>query len=232
MALQVHNLKAPIQYKDCVIELRESNGYHDSDFYAKVWDTEIQAIKSVEYSTTRGASTGWARIDCTNKMLEKYKAEAEANPNPIKIVRDKWINATHEAKVSFSEELDKLLIQKGDIVFIDIKRGKFKGTKGQGKIFFLREDGFAKDNSYSVGLNINGKTVFTNEKNCKKVINDEVQENQINFNQIILTDNYNNNLYNYKVIKETHKVHRGKMNSIFIERLGTLTDKYLKLGNR
>tara|TARA_R110001592_G_scaffold337508_1_gene624208 strand:+ start:7683 stop:8381 length:699 start_codon:yes stop_codon:yes gene_type:complete len=232
MALQVHYKKAPIQYEGCVISKRESNGYHDSDFYARVWNKETQRIESVEYSTTRGASEGWATVDCTDEMLDRYKAEAERNPNPIKIARDKWINTMHDARVSFSEKLDKLLLQKEDIVYIDIKRGKFKATKGEGKVFFLRKDSFANDGSYSVGIKIDGKTVFTNEKNCKKVIDGEVQENQINFNKIILTDNYNSNLYNYKVIKETHKVHRGQMNDVFIERLGTLTDKYLKINQR
>tara|TARA_Y100000592_G_C5458930_1_gene312919 strand:- start:1254 stop:1970 length:717 start_codon:yes stop_codon:yes gene_type:complete len=238
MALQVFNSNAPIQYEGCVISLRESNGYHDSDFYAKVWDKEIQDVISVEYHTTRGASTGWAKVDCTNEMLEQYMAEAEANPNTIKIARDKWKKAMHDANVSFSENLDRLLVQKGDIVYVDIKRGKYKGTKGQGEVFFLRQDQFATkrlsnklDGSYSVGLKIDGKAVFTNEKNCKKVINGEVQENQINFNRIELKDNTTNS-YEYRIVKENYKVHRGQMSDIHIKSIGTITDKYLKINQR
>lgn len=39
-------------YVNRVISLRERNGYHDSDFYAKVWDDESQTVKEIEYATT------------------------------------------------------------------------------------------------------------------------------------------------------------------------------------
>ena len=149
-------------------------------------------------------------------MLEQYKAEAEANPNAIKKARDKWKKAMHDSKVCFSIDLDRLLIEKGDIVYVDIKRGKYKGTKGQGEVFFLKQDKFATkrlsnklDGSYSVGLKVDGKTVFTNEKNCKKVINGEVQENIIIYNRIVLPEN-KRKTFEYKVEEEEYKVHRGQ----------------------
>lgn len=59
------------RFTGAVLELREENGYHDSDFYALVWDDETQTVRRVEYHTTRGASNGWAKADATDEVKAK-----------------------------------------------------------------------------------------------------------------------------------------------------------------
>ena len=63
-------------YVGCVIYLGEHNGYHDSDFYAIVWDDENEKAKKVEYASTRGWSyPNYATFaDATEEVLEKYAA--------------------------------------------------------------------------------------------------------------------------------------------------------------
>lgn len=63
-------------YVGCVIELGEYNGYHDSDFYAIVWDNEEGKTKQITYASTRGWSyPNYATFaDATDEVLEKYYA--------------------------------------------------------------------------------------------------------------------------------------------------------------
>lgn len=41
-------------WKGCVLWTGEHNGYHDSDFYAVVWDEESGTTREIEYASTRG----------------------------------------------------------------------------------------------------------------------------------------------------------------------------------
>lgn len=63
--------KPDVQYEGCVLNVWEHNGYHDSDFYATVWDEEKQAVVDVEYDTTRCGGGGTAQIDATDEVLQK-----------------------------------------------------------------------------------------------------------------------------------------------------------------
>lgn len=57
---------------------RERNGYHDSDFYALVWDEEQGKVRDIEYGTTRFANTPrTALVDATDEVWEKAWAWAE-----------------------------------------------------------------------------------------------------------------------------------------------------------
>jgi len=59
-------------YKGCVLTTRERNGYHDSDFYAVVWDEQEQRIRSIEYATTRAWTyPNSASIDATAEVRAK-----------------------------------------------------------------------------------------------------------------------------------------------------------------
>lgn len=64
-------------YEGCVISTRERNGYHDSDFYAIVWDEKNQTVQSVEYATTRFACSTFADIDATTEALDKAQLDYE-----------------------------------------------------------------------------------------------------------------------------------------------------------
>lgn len=116
MALQIYNSNenTPVLYTGRVIMTRERNSYHDSDFYAVVWDDETESLKNVDYHTTRGASTGWAKVDATPEVLEKYEIYKKA-------VKDFY------REVDMLEE--SLENRKGD--FVNITRGKEKGKSGE-----------------------------------------------------------------------------------------------------
>ena len=63
------------RFAGCVLDTYEHNGSWDSDFYAVVWDEEQQAIRSIEYATTRACTDDcWAKVDATPDVIEKAKA--------------------------------------------------------------------------------------------------------------------------------------------------------------
>lgn len=75
--------KGPLYMKTsfvgCVVNLREMNGYDDSDFYATVWDADQQRFREIEYGTTRfWTYPNHANIDGTPEVMERYKAHLEA----------------------------------------------------------------------------------------------------------------------------------------------------------
>lgn len=66
-------------YVGCVLSLGEVNGYHDSDFYAIVWDKDTQETRRIEYASTRGWTYDCgASIDATDEVKAAYKAHEEA----------------------------------------------------------------------------------------------------------------------------------------------------------
>ena len=67
---RVHN-ETVSYYEGAVLEDRERNGYHDSDFYAVVWDEEKQTVRSFEYATTRFGGGGWCKVDATPETWAK-----------------------------------------------------------------------------------------------------------------------------------------------------------------
>lgn len=91
-----------VQYEGAVLQTWERNGYHDSDFYALVFDEATNKVFSVEYASTRGAGGGYAKVDVTDETLAKvlpvltematsnltWKYEREAKTvQPGKVVR-------------------------------------------------------------------------------------------------------------------------------------------------
>jgi len=61
-----------------VLELRERNGYDDSDFYAVVWNPEKGETERVEYASTRGWTyPNGATVDATPEVLAAYEAWIE-----------------------------------------------------------------------------------------------------------------------------------------------------------
>lgn len=60
----------------CVLKEREYNGYHDSDFFALVYDEARDSVYEVEFATTRGgcgAAFG-TYLDATDEVLDKAEA--------------------------------------------------------------------------------------------------------------------------------------------------------------
>lgn len=63
------------QFEGRVLSLREQNYFHDSDWYAVVWDDETEAPRDVLYATTRGATDeNSASVDATDAVRAKYEA--------------------------------------------------------------------------------------------------------------------------------------------------------------
>jgi hypothetical protein len=62
-------------HKGLVLELREMNGYDDSDFYARVWNDETGTVDRVTYASTRGWTyPNGAAVDATDEVKAKYAA--------------------------------------------------------------------------------------------------------------------------------------------------------------
>jgi len=75
------------QYVGAVIALREANGYHDSDFFALVWDADKGEAFEVEYGSTRGAYTGGASVDATPEVLAAYNNKVAADRRRARIIK-------------------------------------------------------------------------------------------------------------------------------------------------
>jgi len=64
-----------VQYRGLVLADRERNFYHDSDFYAVVWDEEKGDTFQVEYATTRFSTyDNRCSVDATDEVRAKYQA--------------------------------------------------------------------------------------------------------------------------------------------------------------
>lgn len=62
-------------FKGAVLGLRERNMYDDSDFFARVWNEETQAVEEVMYGTTRGWTyAAGADVDATPEVIAKARA--------------------------------------------------------------------------------------------------------------------------------------------------------------
>lgn len=61
-------------FDGAVLEMFERNGYHDSDFYAIVYDADTDDLKTIEYASTRGVSYSYAKVDATPEIVELARA--------------------------------------------------------------------------------------------------------------------------------------------------------------
>jgi hypothetical protein len=56
-------------FTGCVLGTSERNGYHDSDFYATVWDEEQGCVRTIDDGTTRAyAPSKYHRADATEEV--------------------------------------------------------------------------------------------------------------------------------------------------------------------
>jgi len=100
-------------YEGAVLHRYERNGYHDSDFYAIVWNGVHAEV--IEYDTTRFAGGGWATVDAT----EEVQAAARA-----------WYIERRIKWTIEDEKRNALVPQKGDQVRSLTKSGKNVGVTG------------------------------------------------------------------------------------------------------
>lgn len=109
------NLGNNPQYVGETIDFYESNGYHDSDWYAICWDKSTGKPIHVLYSTTRFAMRGICTLDATPEILN----------HAADYYREKRYQELFQEAMKRAHEpvIDKPVI-------IAKKRGKNKGVQG------------------------------------------------------------------------------------------------------
>ena len=180
-------------YVGRVLETYEENGYHDSDFYAVVWDDETESIIHKQYATTRFYSNGYgAKIDATPEIIEKATAERKA----------RFLKSAIEA----DEETAKT-VAKGKMV--EINRGR-KNRGIIGEVFWVgnpEKFSYYSKEHRSVGIKLdderddNGKfknIVFAYDYNCD-VINFESHLTNTKELEETATNKANSYSYSYPV---------------------------------
>lgn len=146
MAISINGVQ---KYQGAVISLYERNQYHDSDFFAIVWDQNSQSVRSVEYGTTRFGSGGYADIDATPEvisMAKKYKS---------------LVNQRHEQQLQL---IRNKLMAIGITVQIKLSRGKNKRFNDCLGTVFWFGNGYAR-HSIRVGVEVLGEKIFLDSKN-------------------------------------------------------------------
>ena len=145
-----------VSYVGAVLSLREMNGYNDSDFYAGVWDSESEEIKSVQYATTRGWTyANGAVCDATDEVIEAARQHQMAKLENV--IRNAEISKAQEARVGRA---------------VEVVKGR-KIAKGiTGRVFWRGPDRFRKSRYGSspnrVGIETKvGDRVFTAEDNVE-----------------------------------------------------------------
>ena len=180
-------------YVGRVLETYEENGYHDSDFYAVVWDDETNSLIHKQFSTTRFYSNGYgAKIDATPEIIEKATTER----------KNRFLKSGIEA----DEETAKSIV-KGKMV--EINRGR-KNRGIIGEVFWVgnpeKFSYYAKEHR-SVGIKLdderddNGKfknIVFAYDYNCD-VINFESHLTNTKELEETATNKANSYSYSYPV---------------------------------
>jgi hypothetical protein len=180
-------------YVGRVLETYEENGYHDSDFYAIVWDDETNSLIHKQFATTRFYSNGYgAKIDATPEIVEKATAERK--------------NRFLKSAIENDEEKAKT-ITKGKMV--EINRGR-KNRGIIGEVFWVGNPDkfsyYAKEHR-SVGIKLdderddNGKfknIVFAYDYNCD-VINFESHLTNTKELEETATNKANSYSYSYPV---------------------------------
>lgn len=133
-------------YHGCVLDTHEYNGYHDSYWYAVVWDETAGRIKEVEYATTAAGGGGWAEIDATPEVARKVY---------------RYLYKCGKARFDdqYNEEQAKE-VRKDDTVIVVRGRKVQKGTMG--KVFWIgkRYNYYTRTNELRVGIEFDGQREF------------------------------------------------------------------------
>lgn len=140
-------------FTGCVLGVTENNGYHDSDFFAIVWDNEQNCVRTIEDGTTRFyAPSKYSRPDASIEVLEKARAwwASEIGPKKAKEALLARANA----------------IEIGSIVKAVKGRKIPKGMVGE--VVWKGKDVY---NRYAtrIGIKVGGVTLFTNMSNVLKL---------------------------------------------------------------
>lgn len=143
------------EYVGCTLDTWEHNGYHDSYWYALVWDKESQELKQIEYDTTAAAGGGWAKIDATGEVLREVYRHYK------KSVTDFFDSTENPERAK--------QIKKGDMVLIVKGRKVKKGTQAQ--VFWVgtRYNPYSRQNEERIGIEVDGERVFIAMENAELI---------------------------------------------------------------
>lgn len=145
-----------VMYTGRVVAEREMNGYHDSDFYARV-ETQPGVFTEVMWGTTRFYAYGnGCYVDATPEVKERWEA----------VQRERAEKAAHAARVRHHERLiaDAKLPSKGDL--IEVVRGRKVPRGTVGVVFWVGTCQFS--GKPRIGFNdSNGTTHWTAGSNCE-----------------------------------------------------------------
>lgn len=144
------------RFEGRVLRLGEHNHYHDSDFYATVWDDAIDGPRDVEYGSTR-SWTYWntAAVDADEATLAKYK---------------EWEHARAVARQAARDAAEAATPRVGKTVTVVKGRKIPRGTVAE--VVWFGEDKYNRDRlttKYRVALMIDGERVFTSADNVEVV---------------------------------------------------------------
>jgi hypothetical protein len=141
-------------FTGCVLGVTENNGYHDSDFFAIVWDEEQGCVRTIEDGTTRAyAPSKYSRADATPEVMAKARAWWSKEIGPKQAYS---VLMGHRASIDVGCEVEVI---KG--------RNLPKGTTGQ--VVWKGKDAF-NPRAYRIGIRlINGTRVFTAMSNVLKL---------------------------------------------------------------
>lgn len=108
-----------------VISTGEYNGYHDSDFFADVWNDEKGCIERVEYASTRGWTyPNSATVDATPEVLAKvaayYQRMADAHAEKRRVERE----AAEAERAEIEVQLAAVRKLKGSVVKLGKREGE------------------------------------------------------------------------------------------------------------
>lgn len=133
-----------VTHEGFVLATRERNGYHDSDFYAIVWDDDANEPREIWYATT----SGWtyhngATVDATPEIRARYNA---------------WRAQRDAEERARAEEEERKRPVKGKTVRSLTTRGKNVGITG--KVVWYGEDRYRSTRwatYYRVGVRVEGE---------------------------------------------------------------------------
>ena len=154
-------------FRGYVLGVREMNGYHDSDFYATVWDDEAGCVREIFDGTTRFAAPS------------KY-SRADASPEVLAKARDWWSTEIGPKRAKETLLSRANAIEVGSVIKVVKGRKIAKDTVGD--VVWKGEDRFASNRytkAYRIGIKVDGKTLFTSMSNVLKLNVFEPSETEI-----------------------------------------------------
>ncbi len=141
------------EYAGCILEVYEHNGYDDSDFYAIAWDEKEDAIRRIEYASTRGWSyPNSATVDATPEIRNQALAH----------LRRAAIRESEAQNVRQSKEVkpDRL---------VRVVKGRKVALGTTGRVCWIGKMRYGASEQWRVGLMVDGQCVFTARNNCEVV---------------------------------------------------------------